>query len=90
MDFDWDPKKASLNVRNHRIAFEEASTVFGDSLAVTFPDPDHSVGESRLLTFGMSDQGRLLVVSHIEHGGVVRIISARRALRAERRIYEEA
>jgi hypothetical protein len=89
MDFEWDPKKASLNVRDHRITFEEASTVFGDSLAVTFPDPDHSVGESRLLTFGISDQGRLLVVSHTERRGVVRIISARRALRAERRIYEE-
>ena len=89
MDFEWDPKKASLNVRDHRITFEEASTVFGDSLAVTFPDPDHSVGESRLLTFGISDQGRLLVVNHTERRGVVRIISARRALRAERRIYEE-
>jgi len=89
MDFEWDPKKAALNVRDHRITFEEASTVFGDSLAVTFPDPDHSVGESRLLTFGISDQGRLLVVSHTERRGVVRIISARRALRAERRIYEE-
>lgn len=89
MDFEWDPKKASSNVRGHRITFEEASTVFGDSLAVTFPDPDHSVGESRLLTFGMSDQGRFLVVSPTERGGVVRIISARRALRAERRIYEE-
>ena len=89
MDFEWDAKKASLNVRDHRITFEEASTVFGDSLAATFPDPDHSVGEIRLLTFGMSDQGRLLIVSHTERGGVVRIISARRALRAERRIYEE-
>jgi uncharacterized DUF497 family protein len=89
MDFEWDPKKAALNVRDHRITFEEASTVFGDSLAVTFPDPDHSVGEIRLLTFGISDQGRLLIVCHTERGGVVRIISARRALRAERRIYEE-
>ena len=89
MDFEWDPKKASLNVRDHRVTFEEASTAFGDFLAATFPDPDHSVGEIRLLTFGMSDQGRLLIVSHTERGGVVRIISARRALRAERRIYEE-
>ena len=89
MDFEWDPKKASSNVRDHRVAFEEASTVFGDSLAVTFPDPDHSVGESRLLTFGMSDRGRLLVVSHTERRGVVRVVSARRALRSERKIYEE-
>jgi uncharacterized DUF497 family protein len=89
MDFEWNPQKASSNIGDHRITFEEASTVFGDSLAVTFPDPDHSVGESRPLTFGHSDQGRLLVVSHTERRGVVRIISARRALRAERRIYEE-
>ena len=89
MDFEWDPKKAASNVRDHRITFEEASTIFGDSLAMTYPDPDHSLGESRLLTFGMSDQGRLLVVTHTERRGIVRIISARRALRAERRIYEE-
>jgi uncharacterized protein len=89
MNFEWDPKKATLNVRDHRVTFEEASTVFGDSLAVTFADPDHSAGESRHLTFGMSDQGRLLIVSHTERRGVVRIISARRAVRAERKIYEE-
>jgi uncharacterized DUF497 family protein len=89
MDFEWDAKKASSNVRDHRIAFEEASTVFGDPLAVTFADPDHSIGESRLLTFGMSDRGRLLVVSHTERRGVIRIVSARRAVRAERHIYEE-
>jgi uncharacterized protein len=89
MNFEWDPKKASLNVRGHRVTFEEASTVFGDSLAVTFADPDNSVGENRHLTFGMSDQGRLIVVSHTERRGVVRIISARRAVRAERKIYEE-
>lgn len=89
MDFEWDPKKASLNARDHRTKFEEASTVFGDPLAVTFPDPDHSVGESRFLTFGISDHGRLLVVSHTERRGVIHIISARRADRSERKIYEE-
>ena len=89
MQFAWDPKKATSNLRDHRVTFEEASSVFGDSLAITFEDPDHSEGESRLLTFGLSKQGRLLVVSHTERRGVVRIISARRASRAERRIYEE-
>jgi hypothetical protein len=89
MDFEWDPKKALSNVRDHGVAFEEASTVFGDPLAVTFPDPDHSVGEHRFLTFGHSQQGRLLVVSHTERQGLAHIISARRVERAERRIYEE-
>ena len=89
MQFAWDPKKAASNLRDHKVTFEEASSVFGDSLAITFDDPDHSEGESRLLTFGLSEQGRLLVVSHTERRGVVRIISARRASRAERRIYEE-
>ena len=78
MQFAWDPKKATSNLRDHRV-----------TLAITFEDPDHSEGESRLLTFGLSKQGRLLVVSHTERRGVVRIISARRASRAERRIYEE-
>jgi hypothetical protein len=89
MQFAWDPKKATSNLRDHKVTFEEASSIFGDSLAVTFDDPDHSEGERRLLTFGLSERGRLLVVSHTERRGVVRIISARRATRAERRIYEE-
>ena len=89
MEFTWDPKKSASNLRDHKVTFEEASSVFGDSLAITFDDPDHSEGESRVLTFGLSEQGRLLVMSHTERRGVVRIISARRATRAERRIYEE-
>ena len=89
MQFSWDPNKATSNLRDHRVTFEEASSVFGDALAITFDDPDHSAGESRFLTFGLSEQGRLLVVSHTERRGIVRIISARRATRAERKIYEE-
>jgi uncharacterized DUF497 family protein len=57
MQFAWDPKKATSNLRDHRVTFEEASSVFGDPLAVTFDDPDHSEGESRLLTFGLSEHG---------------------------------
>jgi uncharacterized DUF497 family protein len=89
MQFEWDPKKAAENLRKHRVSFEEASTVFGDPFAITFPDPDHSVGERRFLTFGMSREGRLLVVNHADRRATVRIISARRALRGERLIYEE-
>ncbi len=89
MRFEWDPDKAARNLRKHGVSFEEAASVFGDSLAITFDDPDHSIGESRSLTFGTSSEGRLLVVSHIESRTKARIISARSAMRHERKIYEE-
>ncbi|RPJ54831.1 MAG: BrnT family toxin [Acidobacteria bacterium] len=89
MDFEWDPEKADANERKHKVAFSEASTVFGDPLAVTFSDPDHSLDEYRFLTFGVSRTGRLLVVSHAEREGRVRIISVRQAKRRERKIYED-
>jgi len=63
MEFEWDSEKATANLRKHRISFEEASSTFGDPLAITFHDPDHSVGEVRSLTFGVSRSGALLVVS---------------------------
>jgi uncharacterized protein len=83
------PKKADENTRKRRVTFEEAATVFGDPLALTFLDLDHSFEERRYLTFGISDAGRLLVVSHTERRRTLRVISARRAVRSERRIYEE-
>jgi uncharacterized DUF497 family protein len=89
MRFEWDPTKAAKNLRAHRVPFDEATSVFGDRLAVTFADPDHSIGEPRFLTFGQSSEGRLLVVSHTQRQGRVRVISARRATRHERKIYEE-
>ena len=89
MHFEWDSAKATKNLRKHRVSFEEASSVFYDSLAVTGADPDHSQAEDRLITFGMSSSGRLLPVSHIERGEAIRIISARPATPHERRIYEE-
>ncbi|MBI4525017.1 MAG: BrnT family toxin [Deltaproteobacteria bacterium] len=89
MQFEWDPRKARENLRKHGVGFDEAATVFGDPLAVTFPDPDHSEMEERLLTFGMSRQRRLLVISHTVRSPRVRIISARRVTRHERTIYEE-
>ena len=64
--FEWDDAKAAANQRKHSVAFEEAASVFSDPLAYTFDDPDHSVGESRFLTFGFSQMGRLLVVVHSE------------------------
>lgn len=89
MDFEWDLVKAVENSRKHRVGFEEAATVFGDRLALTFDDPDNSDKERRFLTFGVSKRGHLLIVSHTYHRRRIRIISARRVDRSERRIYEE-
>ena len=89
MKFEWDTAKAASNVRKHGVSFDEAGSVFLDPLAVSGPDPDHSVGESRYITFGMSSLGRLLAVSHTYRPDAIRIISARRVTRAERNIYEE-
>ena len=87
--FLWDPRKAGSNERKHGVGFQEATTVFDDSLSVTIPDPAHSVDEQRFLLLGVSIRRRLLVVAHSERGESIRIISARRANRRERRIYEE-
>ena len=89
MEFEWDPKKSNANKQKHGIMFEEAATVFADPLAISFTDPDHSLAEERYLSFGMSRTRHLLVVSHVDRGGRVRIISARLMTRQERRIYEE-
>lgn len=89
MNFVWDAKKATANLRKHGVSFEEAATVFRDSLSATGSDPDHSVGERRFITFGLSTRGRLLVVSHTDEGSTIRIINARPATRQERKFYEE-
>ena len=88
MRFEWNPGKAEENLRKHGVAFSEAETVFHDSLAVTFEDSDHSVGEHRFLTIGHSSAGRLVVVSHVEDGETIRIISARPASAHERKRHE--
>jgi uncharacterized protein len=74
MRFAWDRKKAAANLGKHGVSFKEASTVFRDTLSETGSDPDHSLGERRCVTFGVSKEGRLLVVSHTEEGDVIRII----------------
>ena len=89
MKFEWDTTKATANVGKHSVSFDEGATVFLDQLALSGPNPDHSVGEARYITFGMSSLGRLLAVSHTYRPGGVRVISARRVTRAERKIYEE-
>jgi uncharacterized DUF497 family protein len=88
--FEWDPEKAAANLEKHDVAFEEAVTVFADPLSLTIPDPDHSEYEERLLLVGRSRAQTLLVVAHVERGERIRLISARRASRRERRDYEES
>ena len=89
MQCEWDPRKAASNLRKHGVSFLEAATVFQDALSLTGDDPDHSQHEERFITFGVSGTGRLLVVSHVVRGERIRIISARPATRAERKLYEE-
>ena len=88
MEFEWDPNKATNNLTKHNMSFHEASTVFGSSLSITFSDPDHSHDETRYITIGESTQRRLLIISHTDRGQRIRIISARKVTRRERKIYE--
>jgi uncharacterized protein len=89
LEFEWDPAKAELNLKEHGISFDEATTVFRDTLSITISDPDHSDSEDRFIDIGMSHRTQLLVVSYTERQDKIRIISARRATRAERKNYEE-
>ena len=87
--FEWDPKKADRNVQKHGVGFEEATSVFADPLSITISDPDHSELEVRLISLGMSNARRLIVVVHTEKRNHLRLISAREASRTERKFYEE-
>ncbi len=89
MKFDWDSRKAEANRRKHDVSFDEAATIFLDPHAISGQDPDHSVGEERYITFGCSKLGRLLAACHTYRPGAIRIISARRMTRSERKFYEE-
>jgi uncharacterized DUF497 family protein len=88
MEFDWDNSKAETNFAKHGVSFQEAASVFDDALSITFPDPDHSVSEERLIIIGNSHRGRLLFVSHTDRNDQLRIISARETTRRERKVYE--
>ena len=87
--FEWDENKAAKNEKKHGVSFHEAATVFGDPLAITFNDPDHSINEHRLITFGVTQFHQQLVVSHTGRRNKIRIISARKMTKHERNIYEE-
>jgi uncharacterized DUF497 family protein len=89
--FEWDSAKATSNLRKHRISFEEAKSVFYDEFAIQFYDSENSeLEEDRFLMLGLSSESRILIVCHCEHnaGGVLRIISARKATRNECKFYE--
>jgi uncharacterized DUF497 family protein len=89
LEFEWDRTKAEINFKAHGVSFDEATTVFRDSLSISIADPDHSHSEERFIDIGMSHRGQLLVVSYTERKDRIRIISARLANRAERKSYEE-
>ena len=88
--FEWDPAKARDNLRKHGVSFDEAQTVFADEQAILLDDPDHSSEEDRFALLGLSAPLRELVVAHCDRsdGGVVRVISARKATRSERAQYD--
>lgn len=89
LSFEWDTNKARQNQKNHDVSFDEASTVFGDTLSLSIYDPLHSESEDRYIIIGNSHNNRLLVVVHTERGDKIRIISARQATKHERKQYEE-
>ncbi len=89
LKFEWNTNKAKKNIEKHGVSFDEASTVFSDPLSMTYDDPDHSYGENRYIIIGLSSNGKLLFISHVEKDGIIRIISARQLTRKERKQYEQ-
>jgi uncharacterized DUF497 family protein len=89
MDFEWDDAKARANPRKHGVPCVEAVEVFGDEYSSCVHDPDHPCDEERYLLFGVSSQGNHLVVSFTERSDTIRLISARRMTRQERKAYEQ-
>jgi hypothetical protein len=87
--FEWDHDKARDNEQKHGVSFPEASEVFDDDHSSSATDPDHSASEQRYLIFGISKQGKHLVVSYTERGDRIRLISARQMTPLERRAYEQ-
>ena len=88
IDFEWDPRKATANLRKHGVAFSEAASVFRDPWSITVDDPDHSEEEDRFITVGTSVSGRCLIVAHTDRGPRTCLNSARPLTRAEREAYE--
>lgn len=91
LNFQWDPNKAETNKRKHGVTFHEAQSVFSDEFARVIPDPDSSFGEERFIILGVSEEYNTLVVCHCYRGEdeKIRIISARKAEKRERKQYED-
>ena len=89
MNFEWNDNKAISNERKHGISFREASTVFNDPLALTFDDPDHSIGEERFIAFGKTNTDKYIIVAYTWRENTIRIISARLMSKTEQRIYKD-
>jgi len=90
LTFDWDPRKDAANRKKHDVSFDEAKTAFTDEFGRLIADPDHSADEDRFILLGTSIHSRLLVVCHcVRDGETIRIISARKANKRERKTYEE-
>jgi uncharacterized DUF497 family protein len=87
--FEWGPRKAESNRVKHGVSFEEASSVFGDPLGLIMDDPRHSFGERRHVLLGSSERHRVLAVMFTDREEVIRLISARKATRQERKSYED-
>lgn len=91
LEFEWDEKKNNINIKKHGISFEEAMIVFYDDDAIVFDDPDHSIEENRFLIIGMTNKGKICIVSHCyrDNEDKIRIISARKAEKGEIRVYNK-
>jgi uncharacterized protein len=92
--FEWDAKKATINLKKHGVSFEEAKTLFNDPFLLTYPDTEHSDIEERFISIGYSTRNRTLLVVHAdreegEEFVIIRIISCRQVTATERRLYEE-
>ena len=91
MIYEWDPRKATENLKKHRVSFDEAMTVFTDPFALSFDDPDHSMDEKRFITIGMSSKNRIIFLAHADGAeDRIRIISARTASKTEAHDYQES
>jgi hypothetical protein len=87
--FEWDEAKAKANQIKHKVSFEEGKTIFNDHLLFTWLDNEHSINEERYINMGLSANGRILILTHTERQGKIRIISCRKATLSERIFYEE-
>ena len=90
LKFEWDKRKAVLNIKKHGVSFENAATAFGDPLSVTIHDPKHSYDEDRFLLLGETQDKKLVVVAHTDRKDTIRLINARPATRQEREDYEKS